>query len=346
MKRKRQEGPLPPKVDPKVWEALFACADRYVAAKPWRHMGDAETFGVYDAASGRSGWGVSLGQLGENFGFAFYQELQGLQQLRRIITSQGHDFFDDFDNIATMNVLNYNWAPKDELDPYDLGILKQTGRLLKGAKLLHQFSSYRPGYSPWPLDEDEALFMIRGLEAGMLMAENLPVFKKVPPGGLPLWKFEKGRWEQCVVIPEAWAPEPYGTFVPDDITMARFKAKSGTSHAMWEAGHFYQPGNIGDRARPYHIHFMAVTDSETGYLFPLFPVPPDEPVPLAMMRAIAGAVESAHQRPSEIFFSEQRLLDSLKKVLAELNIKATFKSRLPAIEEVKKGTGEFLSRKR
>jgi hypothetical protein len=346
MKRKASTGPQPPKVDLRIWKALFEAADRYVAAQPWRTMGDAEAFGVYDAESGRSGWCVALGQQGEHFGLGFYQELQGLQQLRRILTSKGKSFFDDFDNIATMNVLNYNWAPKNELDPYDLDILKQSGRHFKGAKMLHQFTSYRPGYSPWPLDGVEALFMIRGLEAGMLMAENLSFINLVPPGNLPLWKYENDRWILSVVEPEPWVPEPYGPVEPDDITMARIKAKTGPQHDVWEAGHFYQPGNVGDLDRPYHLHFMAVTDSETGFLFPLLPIQPIEKVPLGMMRAIAGAVDSANRRPTEVVFCDQRLLESLKPVLSGLNIKATFKSRLPALEEVKKGTGEYFSRKR
>jgi len=330
-------------VDPRTWQALFECADEYVDAEPWLNMGDAEIFGVYDANSARSGWGVALGQLGENYGLGFYQELEGLYQLKQVIDSKGELFRHDFDYVATMNMLNFNWVPRNELRSFDVDIIRSVGWPTNGDERYHQFISYRPGYAPWPLDESEARFMLRGLEAGMLMAKNLQAFKTIPSGMMPLWKFENDDWNLVIVKPDEWQPSPYEPAELDEVTIARIKKKV-VQKGTWEAGHFYQHSNIMDMERPYHLHIVALVDSESHYALPPMPVKPIDNVAQVIIKVFVGSVEKEKRLPSEVVCSDHRLMQAVSPVLEKLNIKTSFSSSLPAIDDLKENMRDLFLR--
>jgi hypothetical protein len=336
MKRKKPTRlPPPPTVNPQTWQALFEAADEYVEAEPWLNMGDAEAFGVYDRTLGRTGWGVALGQMQESFGLAFYQEREGLAQFQEIVATHGELFRSDYDFLATQNMLNFNWVPKNELHPHDLDIIKSVGWPTSGEERYYQFYSYRPGYLPWPLDENEARFMLRGLEAGMLMAEKVSVFKTIPPGMMPMWIFENDDWKLAIVKPDPWEPPPLERAVLLESSLAHFQKKNIVQKGTWEAGHFYLRGQVMDMERPYHMHIVALVDSESTYALPPQAMRPTDNVAEVLHNVLVGAIEKENVIPIEMAFSDQRLMQAISPVLEKLGIKAVFKPSLPAFDVLK-----------
>ncbi len=313
-------------------------------AEPWLNMGDAEAFGVYDRTSGRSGWGVALGQIQETFGLAFYQEREGLAQFQEIVATHGDLFRRDYDFLATQNMLNFNWVPKNELYPHDLDIIKSAGWPTSGEERYYQFQSYRPGYLPWPLDENEARFMLRGLEAGMLMSEKVSVFKTIPLGSMPMWIFKNDDWHLAVVKPDPWEPPPLERAVLLESALARLQKKNIVQRGAWEAGHFYSPGQVMDMDRPYHMHIVALVDSESTYAFPPQAMRPTDNEAEILRNVLVGAIETESVMPFEMAFSDLRLMQAVTPVLEKLGIKALLKPSLPGLEILKKGMREHFSK--
>src|SRR5665213_2103021 len=176
MARNKSQGKNPhtlPIVPLESSRALYELADEYVRIKPWETIGNADFFNVIDENSGLSGWAVVLGHAGEVFGLALYQGLLGLSQLQTLLDSDDGIPTMGFDYVASLDLLNFNWVPGPELGEIDRKVLKAAGRPTEGKKRYHQFQSYRPGYVAWALDEDEALFLTRGMQAALALKRIL-----------------------------------------------------------------------------------------------------------------------------------------------------------------------------
>ena len=314
--------------------ALFELADEFVRIKPWETIGNADFINVVDENSGRSGWAVVLGHAGEVFGLALYQGLQGLSQLQTLLASDDGIPTMGFDYVASLDLLNFNWVPGPELGEIDRKVLKAAGRPTEGKKRYHQFQSYRPGYVAWALDEEEALFLTRGMQAALALKRILDRGNNpFVPDLVPSFKFTRhGKLELGLVKPGSWqAPElEPPSLAPAVSAKLRAMPHSGT----WQGGHFFGHAQVLDKDRPYHFHVAAFVEDGGGYAFPPNAFAPSDSLAQALADCLVTAAEKEGVMPSVIEFSDARLVRALAPLLSGLGIKAAHRAELPAFDEL------------
>lgn len=140
-----------------VWRNLFAAAIALREIEPWRSMSDSDVFGVQNPEDKEIGYCCVLGELGEVLGLVAYLGSEGLEQHRKILSGKLRADF--LEIVYGQTCLTAWFSNRGDLDKTDIKIATQLGLKPRGRAAWPQFRSFRPGYHPWFLTEDEAKYL-------------------------------------------------------------------------------------------------------------------------------------------------------------------------------------------
>ena len=239
------------------WKELYAAAIEFGKIKCWDWMDDTELFGVQNPVDGEIGYCCVLGALGEVFGLNGYLGSEGLEGYFRLQSSKDGET-DQIEAFYLQESLAVTFENKDLLGRKDREIVKRLGLNLKGRKVWPLFRSYRPGYQPWYLTKEEALFLTVILQQAKEVALNFKeswhllnspseehclVRVAVGEGGSLQWK---DRW------PKFPQPQKAEFVIPpvDEIRLVRIKNANFRRSKIWECDLFYAPAAMGEKKGP------------------------------------------------------------------------------------------------
>src|SRR5699024_7013430 len=117
-----------------------------------------------------------LGGGGEVFGLAVYIGDEGYTALMGSLS----DMPPNFDFIVSQRSLLLSFEDREDLEKDDYRLVKSYDIPFRGRKSWPSFTSYKPGFYPWLMDDEEARLMLLGIERTMEVYQELTEGLEMP----------------------------------------------------------------------------------------------------------------------------------------------------------------------
>lgn len=342
--------PASPSLD--VWRELYRVADGFKAIEAWTWMSDASIFGVRDPVTGTVAYCSVVGELGQLLGLVAYLGAEGLRSLNQ--TLAGDDDYNDINMGKDMKCLVATFQGRRDLDKPDLEVIRKLGLSFRGKHNWPVFRSYEPGFLPWYLTEDQAVFLTFILQQAVdvcLRAKDDADLLSSCQEGLYLVRVadrhgEETVWEDQWLRPEQLAEEDLGPMVHiDELRLAKAKNASTATDAVWDADVFYAPACVGkdDTTRPYFPVMFLMIDRDTQMILATETESHDDYVQTCV-NSLINAVEKLGARPREIRVKRRIAYDLFKDVAAKLGIPIRQIPKLSVLEGIQHEMAAFLAK--
>lgn len=330
----------------KEWQRLYDVALEFKKLDCWNWMYDDTLFGVQNPEDGEIGYCCIMGNLGAMFAIAVHLGTDGLEGYFRIQSgeTEGTDPM-----LASQKCLMASFENRNYLQKEDLQIVKKLGLKLRGRNEWPVFRSYMPGYFPWFLTKNEALFLTTAIEQAMDVVLR---FREddgllTSPGGDECLVRVPDKTEDIVLWKDRWmSPAPAKkTIIIDDrvdeTRIQRIKKKAVSVDAVWEIDIAFAPTPIREKKeRPFFPRMFAVMDHHSGFDLDayLFGISDGTSV---FRDHFLSLLEKMGLLLQEILIKNDETLQLLEPITSRLNIKVSQVLKLLAFEEFHDGMFGF-----
>lgn len=329
------------------WRALYNAAKDLRKLKPWNWMSEEHIFGVRNPITDEVGYCCIMGELGEVFALAVYLGNEGLNSYLRI-----RDGDIDLQGPATMCIqkcLMASFEDRKDLKPEDTKTIKNLGMRFRGRKAWPQFRSFTPGYVPWFLSKDQALFLTTALEQAVYVAKAFRIRRNLldPPEDdlyfvrVPKKKRREVVWHDEWMEPLDLEQIPFKRAPVDELRLKRLEKTVRERVGAWEIDSFFFPGVVEEGERPYFPRLSIIADARSGYILHFWLNPPWD-YPHECVQNIITFFEESRLLPSGVFVSKQELYHILEPITTRLRIDLEIMDVLGTVEELKEGMIERL----
>jgi len=334
---------------------LCQLASHIQQLSPWSFMSETDVFGVQDPESGALGFVSVMGQLGEFQAISVYRGVEGLYSWRNFLELLSVDAKSDeaHDIVYEIPQLQLAFVEPTVLEKRDRDIIKASG--FKFAKSQQpQFRSYRPGYLPWFLTQEEASHLVYALAQTIIVAARFFSDNNVIPMieapedrdyliRVPRLKDGMPSFEDSIITVDA-PPSQLLPLSVDETTLGKLKQlpRSGSL----EVELFILPAKLGRRQeRPRLLYALLAVDSASDFILGVKLMEAVDGVDL-MYASVTETLASnwmQHQMvPQEIRVRFARLLNLLHPLASELDVTLSLVKKLPALNRAKRSMIEHL----
>ena len=330
------------------WKQLYTAAITFKEIKCWDWMDDTELFGVQNPADGEIGYCCVLGALGEVFGLNVYLGTDGLQGYFRLQSAEDIEI-DQIEALYLQKSLALTFENKALLQKMDRQVVNRLGLNFKGRKAWPFFRSYQPGFQPWYLTKEEALFFTLALEQAKKVALDFredwhllnPPSKEHCLVRVAAGEGESLEWKnQWVKFPQLGKA---GFVVPavDEIRLKRIEDAEFPKANIWECDFFYVPAAIQGEDRPYFPIAFLWVDQKTGFVLKheLFEHADYQP---NLQKAFMKTVEDTKFLPQEVRVRKEETYKLLEPITRKLGIRLILTKSTPALQEAQGALLGFL----
>jgi hypothetical protein len=323
------------------WKALYDAAIEFRKIEPWRWMKETDVFGVQNLRNEEVGYCCIMGELGEVLAMAVYLGTDGLQGYKKIRNGQVKP--DEPDSLYIQDCLMLSFEDKRFIDQEDRQIISELGFKFRGRNSWPLFRSYRPGYFPWFLNRDEALFMASALAQAKEVCLRIKEDKKLlspPKKNLYLIRVPETRGDMIIYKDEWREPAPlkkrkYLDKDVDEIRIQRIRKTAKPAPVIWEIDFFYAPTPIAEGERPYFPYAIMLIDRDSGFILDMH---------LAMgsvykkefLEKFLSCIEKMSILPLEILVRKAEVVNLIEPYSSRLNIKLSVVKRLENIDNARR----------
>jgi hypothetical protein len=308
------------------WRELYVAAEEFRNLEPWTWMSDADLFGVQDPRSREVGYCCVLGALGEVFALCVYLGAEGLAGYGKMQSWETDRHLEDLP--FTQKCLMASFEDRERLQKEDRDIIKKLGLKFRGRDSWPLFRSQLPGYFPWYVTKEEALFLTVALQQATDVAtrfnedddlltppEQGLVFTRVPAA-----EGKVGSWRDDWVSPEPFErDEP--EFPPVDTQrLDRILRNSSRSPTTWEVDFLFFHAPVREGGRPFFPMMFLVMDHKQGVGLDTWLVPPWEFFAVCRDRFL-DLLERVQALPTRILVRRQEAATMLQPIASALRIK-------------------------
>ena len=326
------------------WAVLYQAATAFKQLSPWQWMEDDDLFAVENPSDGELGYCAVMGSGAQEFGLAVFVGSEGLEGYRRIIMGEAEP--QSFEAWAMFRSLSATFVDRDELQKQDYEVIRSLGLRFRGRNAWPLLRSQRPGYVPWYLDRQEALFLTTGLQQACQVAtevrdKGLDLFRGAD-AGLILGRYcDDGRWMEEWRRPRAAEREAGASEPPDERRLHRLRKAAGKLDGSWELDFFLLPTAVGSGSqRPYYPGCILAIKRRVGLIVGTELMGPC-PSSTEKQEAVVRVLQGAEQLPLEIRVARDEVRRIVEPVAQGLGISVRVVP-LPMLEEARKGLFEHL----
>lgn len=331
------------------WKALYGAALEFRKIEPWKWTRETDVFGLYNTQNGEIGYCCIMGELGEVLAMSVYLGTEGLDGYLKL--QHGQIKPEDPDALYIQNCLMVSYENKSFIEKEDMRIIKKLGLLLKGRRAWPLFRSYKPGYFPWYLSRDEALYMTVALQQAKdvclrLKENNRLVHPHPPKQNFYLTRVPEVK-DGCIVWKDEWkepAPIKKGDSLNepvDEIRTQRIKNSINQVSAIWEIDFFFTPTPVMEKERPFFPQAIMIADHDSGFIHDMH---------LAQTSArweefidkFLLCMEKTSVVPLEILVRKEEMAKLFKPYTTRLNIELSKVKKLQNIDNARKSMMKFL----
>jgi hypothetical protein len=249
--------------------------------------------------------------------------------------------------------LQASFEDREQLTKKDRRVMKKLKLRFRGRQDWPQFRSYRPGYAPWTLTQEEAQFLIHVLEQGLDVCKRLKEDETLldPPDDVtylvrvPSVQDDELVWRDQMLQVEP----PAGKDTEITIPMQAVEDIRALPEAegYLEVDLFLLPTPIqeAEGERPFFPYNLLLVDGEEGLVQTTATLTPEpsldemwKTIPTIMAEALADQAE----RPAAIVVMSPKLHDYLTPLCEVADIDLHLMPQLPALEEAKMSLLSYL----
>ena len=345
-----QEIIVPPSLE--EWRALYDAALKFKKIAPWEWMWDSDIFSVQNPLNEEFGYLCVLGRNKESFGLVVYLGQEGLEGYLKVQEGEIHP--SNPDALHINKCLSASFEDKEYLTNEDLAVIKNLGLRFSGRNAWPQFQSYRPGYFPWQLTKDEAIYLTICLEQAKEVAlrfkESPDMFEPSQPdhyftripqkeNGILKWK---DGWHKPTFLREMLTIRQ----AIDESRMENIRHLDRHDNAIWEIDFFYAPAYIAEKGkRPYYPILFLWVDQNAYFILSTHMTAPDR-YKVEFIEQCLKVFESLKILPGEIQVRKEELLVYLEPLCQRLDIRVKLVKDLNAIDDARKGMKEFFGKEK
>lgn len=321
---------------------LCELAGEFSAERPWKLLADRDLILLEDPQSGDVCYCSVMGALGEVFSLHIYIGAESYRFYRKVSAGEpvsAGEFF------ASQHALSVELIPASKATPLDKQLLKAVGYPTQKGVRIPQFRSFRPGYHPWYVTQQEATLLIQCLQAVLALCRGLTGSdadsywdqEDFYPFLSPLGS-DASRRDYAVNLVKASDPPPATLQMPqlDAAEIERVRAKNYAPRGVFEADHFFSSAMVGEKnERKACLRVGLVTDAATEFLFPPELGKPEDCTGDVLVRAILAAVKTGHRLPQEVRVKERDYKVVLEPLAASLGFSIRLAKSIPSTELAK-----------
>ncbi len=325
------------------WRELFDAANCFRQEAPWEWMSsDTDIFGVRNPADGEIGYCSVLGNAGEMFGLAVYSGTEGLNVLLDALNKPEPGSDDDI--FFTNKGMVASFGDKSELEKADKEVIRNLGLEFKGRNAFPLFRSYQPGYLPWYLNKEEAVFLalcLRQANEVALRYQKEPSLFNNCVGENYLVRIQDKisadkEWK------DAWLPPlPLKKILLMDRKLDKERLgglmkTARRQNMLWEVDYFYSPAYVAEKGRrPYYPMTTLFVDSISFFILNAGVSAADK-YRLELDELFLQTIAKAEIIPEEILVSKKEAAFLLGPTAEYLGIKISLVKKLKAADDVRK----------
>ncbi len=325
------------------WKALYEAAIELRKIAPWKWMRENDIFGVQNPQNGEIGYCCIMGELGEFLAMSVYLGSDGLAGYLKL--QYGEIKPEDPDTLYIQDCLMVSYENKNFIEKEDMRIIKELGLQFKGRKTWPLFRNYKPGYVPWYLNRDEALYMTVVLQQAKdvclrLKENNMLVHSHPPQKNFYLIRVPDAI-EDGFVWKDEWresAPlikKDYSSQLVDEVRIQRIKNSVKQKPVVWEIDSFFAPTPVKEEARPFFPYAIMFADHDTGFIHDVYLAGSNKYMK-EFTEHFLLCMENTAVVPIEILARKEEILMMFELYTAKLNIKLTMVKRLQNIDNARK----------
>jgi hypothetical protein len=324
------------------WRELYKAAIQVKEITPWKWMEETDIFGVQHPETDELGFVSVMGMLGEYYAIAVYRGSKGLNGFWRF-QEAGH--LASPEDLLEVPQLQVSFANRDELQKEDYDTIKKLKLKFRGKSDWPLFRSHRPGFFPWFVEAEEALFLRYILEQTVEVAlrfKDNPLLLEPPNEEsyfvrVPHRENERLTWEDRIL--QAPPPEPQTIPITMDLQMLDALKSIPQSKHKIESDFFMFPLPTREKDdRPFFPYVLLMVDAQSGMILGTEMLQP-QPSLEAMWGLIPGNIVAQLARvgirPQEIKVRSDLLLQLLQPVAKEVGFKLTQSRKLKNLDAAK-----------
>lgn len=159
-----------------TWEATLAQAKEFLQKKPWEVLGEEDIIVVKTPEENTFLFCKVVGEYGDAFGVEIYFSWEGFFALLESLS--GDELI--LDGTQHERVLLMTYENRTDLEKVEYNLIKAHSTTFRGKKSWPVFISYRPGFFPWEMDEEEAECIRLVMREVLRVAEERAYGKEIP----------------------------------------------------------------------------------------------------------------------------------------------------------------------
>ena len=334
-----------------AWRRLYDAARRVKDVAPWGWMNETDIFGIEFPGTNMFGFVSVMGARGEFYAVSLYLGEDALDTFWRIHHQDGTA---DAEAVMEMRQIMVSFEDRGSLENNDHDIIRRLGLKFRGKKSWPMFRSYRPGYVPWFLENEEVEWLSCALEQTpgvVLRFKDDPSLLEHDDAESYLMRVaerEENGWVWGESVRRIAPPEPPMLKFQVDLSALQTFAALPRRKQRVDMDFFLAPGKIGKPGtRPSCFYLLLAAEPKSGQILghevfqaldgmvAMWEQIPDKAV---------SVLNRAGFRPSELRVRSDRLLHLLQPLAPKLGIKIRHCHRLPVIEEAREAMSQFLAR--
>jgi len=324
----------------KDWKNLFTAAQKFKSLGCWEWMYDSDIFGILPEEKGEIGYCVVLGARQEIFALVVYRGTEGLRVCEQM--SNEELAIGDPDVPFMQNCLMTSFEDRIDITSKDRQIIKKAGLKFRGKNAWPKFRSYRPGYEPWIVDQDETVLLTYALQQTIVMGKRCRENDRLLISPPPIGK------EDCRLIRvctedgwrDEWLPQAPIKEKPelppiDEVGIARALQFPIHPEMIWEIDSFYTPQRVFEKRpktdRPYHPRMLLVALHGQGIIMGA-----EISMPWNYRKQTGfdflKLITKLKFRPHLVLVKREELFHILQHLASALEINLNKVKRIPAVE--------------
>lgn len=329
------------------WRQLYDAAAEFKKISPWNWMWDSDMFAVQNPEDGEIGYCCVLGRNREVFGLVVYLGSEGLEGYLKAASGEIRPH--NPDALHTNKCLLTTFEDKKYLSKDDLAVIKQLGLQFSGKNGWTQFQSYQPGYFPWQLIKDEAVYLTICLQQAKEMALRFKEFPDMLEPSDPnhyftrVAKKEKDilKWEDARLksVPLRKIVIMHKTM--DENRLEKIRKLDRQQKMVWEVDFFYAPAYVAEKGRRPYYPVVFLWAEQHSYFILSTHVTTPEKYRVEFIEFSLRVFELAKILPQEIQVRKEELFAYLEPLVKQLGVGIRLIKKLNAIDEARKGMKEF-----
>ncbi|MBI4750596.1 MAG: hypothetical protein HY774_19095 [Acidobacteria bacterium] len=328
------------------WKQLFDVAKQLKEQSPWTWMLDSHLFGVQDPVSSNIAYCCVLGNLGEVLGIAAYLGTTGLETFIQI--QQGAIGMDPEELLFIQDCLMMSFDDRDLLDKNELATIKKLGLKFRGRQSWPTFKRYEPGFVPWPVNAQEAQFLLYIIEQTMVVAQQLrenPKYLEPPKKKLwqrltlteryltrvPIQTGDSLSWKDEWLAPPPSPKQSSSLGTINEVQLERISKLPIKRGGTWEIDYFHTHAALRDADKPYFPIIGLVVESQSAMVIAPVICKPDQ-IGTQLVGELFKIAEEHRVLPQTINVLRPELQEFLSPVGKKLSVNIKTVRRLPGLE--------------